>query len=643
MEPNDWQEVPYDPETVAMWRLLPAANHILEGPRSPLELPQWVKDLAREPRRIDLCGREGAETLDAWRAQTEETIAALLDRRPWGLLHVLALLRRLPNDRFFLGEQVGAGGPRRFDPFQADVTERAALKYARWDASGVDLEPGRRPGIESLAQERPSVDEGRAVDILSLVQLGAVWLAYLERMRRSIVHGNKVTLRTDGFSDSEPEPWFLKRLVLYGARFRRFSFLGESAGVLDASTADDLEADSMLATHAVRTTYREDEGEDWWRYELSRRLIRKRDKRFIVSRARGLEPAYEYLKLLEEEVVAQYEFTPELIVSALMGVHEAVERFVAPEGMSGTLIETFAKRIAYLDTRGYLIVRDDVMDDVILGALAAEAHRREFPESPTPAGPDETFAHGLKRLAYLDSYDAEDLKLEDGKPWVRRYDLDGPVPMPTPFVYSAGDHKIVDLNAVGHFLQGIVDCLILEEAPRQRVSRSLEQRLGDYFDRKLPDSHAFEPSKKLRVPGAGHRGSRVVAELDVSAKIGSVLVAVDAKSLQVSPGYRGYVHADVRNRWQKFESYVAHADEQAQKLANQPNGTNYDLLAEGYTHVVTLLCSTVVEYIDTDDANFFIQGDLPRVATPAELRNYLAGATEEDLKALPFAKRLGGS
>jgi hypothetical protein len=107
-------------------------------------------------------------------------------------------------------------------------------------------------------------------------------------------------------------------------------------------------------------------------------------------------------------------------------------------------------------------------------------------------------------------------------------------------------------------------------------------------------------------------------------------------------GYRGYVHADVRNRWQKFEGYVAHADEQAEKLTNQPNGTNYDLLAEGYTYVVTLLCNTVVEFVDTDDRNFFVKDDLPRVATPAELRDYLADVDEKDLKALPFAKRIVG-
>ncbi|WP_207219723.1 hypothetical protein, partial [Staphylococcus aureus] len=63
----------------------------------------------------------------------------------------------------------------------------------------------------------------------------------------------------------------------------------------------------------------------------SRRLIQKREKRFIISPAK-LGPAYEYLKLLEEEVAAQYGRSPELIVATLSALQEAVSRFVAPRG-----------------------------------------------------------------------------------------------------------------------------------------------------------------------------------------------------------------------------------------------------------------------------------------------------------------------
>ena len=83
---------------------------------------------------------------------------------------------------------------------------------------------------------------------------------------------------------------------------------------------------------------------------------------------------------------------------------------------------------------------------------------------------------------------------------------------------------------------------------------------------------------------------------------------------------------------------MRHANAQADGLTHQPRGKNYDLVADGYTHVVTLVCSTLPEFIDTDEENFYIRDDLPRVATPLELRNFLAEAGEDELKALPFAK-----
>ncbi|WP_047866603.1 hypothetical protein [Rubrobacter aplysinae] len=635
MEPSEWQEILWDAETVKMQRLSSPAVDILGGPSSPFKKPLWVEEFEHDRRRLEFSGKQGADTLDDWCAQTEERIAALLSRRPWSLLHLLSLLRRLPTDQFFLGEKETESATSRLDAYQAEVTEHAVLKYANWDANGIELVPCESETSE-FAQDIPDVDAERLAEVFSLVRLGGIHLAYLERMRRGIVRGQTIILRPDGVSDSRPGSELKRRLDLHEERTSKFSFLGETAGVLGPSHEDEEQTDGMHSTQAVRTTYREDEGGGHWRYEKSRRLIQKRDKRFDLSSA-NLTPAYEYLKLLEDDVVAQYNLAPELIVAALSALNEAVVRFVFPNEKE-TLVNTFAQRIAYLDKRGYLIIRSEAMDSGILGQWAVEAYRKAFPEAPQPEDPDR-FAHGLKSLAYLDSYRSEDLNLEDGKPYVRRSNYDEMIPMPTPFVYPAGEYRIVDLNGVGDFLQGIVDCLILEEAPRQRVSGSLEQRLGDYLDHELDHPRAFEPSKKLRVHPPGER-SRIIAELDASLTIGSVLVAIDAKSIQVSPGYRGYAHADLRNRWQKFECYVEHADKQAKKLAERPRGSNYDLLAEGYTHIVTLLCSTVPEFIDTDDPSFFVTSDLPRVATPPELRDYLAEATEDDLKVLPFAKQI---
>ncbi len=76
MTNNDWCEIPPDPETQALSSLARPAVSILRGPSSPLEWPRWVEDWLRNPRRLELSGREGAETLDTWRADGGESPTA---------------------------------------------------------------------------------------------------------------------------------------------------------------------------------------------------------------------------------------------------------------------------------------------------------------------------------------------------------------------------------------------------------------------------------------------------------------------------------------------------------------------------------------------------------------------------------------
>lgn len=55
---------------------------------------------------------------------------------------------------------------------------------------------------------------------------------------------------------------------------------------------------------------------------------------------------------------------------------------------------------------------------------------------------------------------------------------------------------------------------------------------------------------------------------------------------------------------------------------------------------ITLLCSTVPGYIDSDGSNFFVKENLPRVTPSSELLDYLSEAIEVGLKALPSARRI---
>lgn len=622
-----------DVETAKLLGLLPeTADHLNRG-ASTYRAPRWIKEFRENPRDIEFSGKEGGDLLDEWRKQTEEEMRSVIERGPWRLLHLLGLLRRLPQDGYSLGESRTEGGPRFFNPYLANVAERAALKYARWDAGGTELKPWRK-GPSGFAHDVPSIDRDKLAEILVLERLAGPQFAHVENMRKTLARGGEATLRRDGTADSRQDLVLKRRFDLYDRRRQEFSFLGSTAGTfhpLGLAAGDKFE--TMLGV--VRTSCREGEGGREFRYETLKRTLPKWDKRFQFSQI-DLRPVYDYLKLLEDEVTTQYGLPPELIVAALLSLGRCLLYFLCA---NFKVQQLEAERLISLDRRGYLLVSDEIMDGIVLGRLAAETHKRVFPDAPRKDDPAE-FAHGFKRLAYLDSYRREDLSLEDGLPWVRRpgaaHDA---VPMPPPFVYPAGSHRIVDLNVLANFLQGLFDCLVLGDEPRKRVSKNLERRLDDYFEEELVHPRAFNPSKKLWHQPPGGRKEQV-AELDVSVKVGSVLVVVDAKSIRVSPGYRKYRHGALKTRWEKFERYVEEADEQADKLSRHPRGTNYDLLADGYTHLVTLLCSAMPEYIDTDNENFYVRSDLPRVATPLEIRNFLSEVTEEELEALPFAKQL---
>lgn len=531
-----------------------------------------------------------------------------------------------------MGESRTEAGPRFFNPYLANVAERAALKYARWDAGDAELNPWRK-GPPGFTHDAPSIDRDRLTHILVLERLAGPQFAHVENMRKTLARGGEAILRRDGTADSRQDPVLERRFDLYDRRRQEFSFLGSTAGTFHppGSSAGD-KFGTVLGV--VRTSCREGEGGREFRYERLKRTLPKWDKRFQFSQI-DLRPVYDYLKLLEDEVTAQYGLPPELIVAVLLSLGRCLLYFL---GADFKVRQLEAERLISLDRRGYLLVSDEIMDGMVLGRLAVETHKLVFPDAARKDDPAE-FAHGFKRLAYLDSYRREDLSLDDGLPWVRRPRVADAVPMPPPFVYPAGSHRIVDLNVLGNFVQGLCDCLVLADEPHKRVSKDLELRLDEYFGEEFASSRAFRSSKKLWHQPPGGRKEQV-AELDVSVRVGSVLVAVDAKSIRVSPGYRKYRHGALKTRWEKFERYVEEADEQADKLFRHPRGTNYDLLADGYTHVVTLLCSAMPEYIDTDDENFYVRSNLPRVAAPLEMRNFLSGVTEEELKALPFAKQL---
>jgi hypothetical protein len=627
-----------DAAATAILALLPETIDYLNAGAPEYRPPRWVTEFQNSPREISIRGKEGADLLDGWRRQTEAEMEAILRREEWGLLRVLGMLRRLPADHFFLGERPAEGAPRHFDPYLANVAEYAALRYAARDARGTRLEAWTK-GPSGFGRDIPEVDRGGLAQVMALTRLTGPQFGHLDNVRKTLARGGEATQRPDGYMDARQDPGLAQRFDLYDRRRARFSSYGSTAGAFRSPGDDDDPLGSLH--HFQRATWREDEGRDPWRYERLGRWIPKSEKRFVISKD-SLRPLYEHLHLLEDVVIDRYGLAPEVIVAALMSLERCLWFFLCA-GFDYENLE--ADRLVFLDRTGCLLVGEGIMDTAVLGQIAHEAHKHAFPDAPRDADASR-FAHGFKRLAYLDSYRLEDISLEDGHPWVRGTGDAQPTPMPRPFVYPAGPSaRLVDLHALGEFARGLYDCLSPLQKAGQRVSKDFELRLDEYLGEGTGRPRAFPSGTELRrrMPGGGKES---VAELDASFGVGSVLVAVDAKSIPISLGHRRYQYGALRTRWEKFagdgkrKGYVQKADGQAEKLARHPRGINYDLSAAGYTHVVTLLCSAVPEFVDTDDPGFYVREDLPRIATPQELRAFLTETDEAELRSLPFARRL---
>lgn len=347
--------------------------------------------------------------------------------------------------------------------------------------------------------------------------------------------------------------------------------------------------------------------------------------------------------MLEDVVEERYRLAPKALVATLMSLEKLLWVYLCAGVEDPANLQ--ADRLIFLDRVGYLLIERAIFDAGFMGTLAQQAHEHAFPDVPYEAD-SERFGQSFKRLAYLEAYRAENISLEDGHPWVIRSGDEQPSPVPRPFVYPAGSTaRLINLYALGEFVRGLYECLAPPQKAGQRVSKDLELRLDEYLGEDPNRPRAFPSGMELwrRTPG----GRKVtVVELDASFRVGTVLVAIDAKSIPLSPGYQRYQYGALKTRWEKFagdarhEGYIEKADKQARALAQHPRGTNYDLPSDGFTHVVTLLCSTHPEYVDTDDPNYYLRANLPRIATPQELRNFLAETDEAELKALPFTRHL---
>lgn len=207
---------------------------------------------------------------------------------------------------------------------------------------------------------------------------------------------------------------------------------------------------------------------------------------------------------------------------------------------------------------------------------------------------------------------------------------------PQAFLLREGERMLVNYAAVIHFL---VECLRLRVSDHAKNARAAiaESVMEDAISRRTGLQPCYPRNKKFRM------GKNTLGEADLSFRVGTVYIPVDVKAYLVSVEFDRGDHNAVQGRWHYVTEWVEQAEELGQSLKSQPTGSNYDLLRDGLTHVLPIICSPFHEYIGDLDRKFWLDDTTPRVATPAEIVQFLTSHSEEQLKTHHLALRLDGN
>jgi hypothetical protein len=110
-------------------------------------------------------------------------------------------------------------------------------------------------------------------------------------------------------------------------------------------------------------------------------------------------------------------------------------------------------------------------------------------------------------------------------------------------------------------------------------------------------------------------------EIDAAVRQGSILWLVEAHSMERPLEFEIGTPRVIESRNERFGQKLESARTIRSELEAAPAGDNYNFRwAERIEHVVA---SPFVEWVWTEDPGFWINADVPRILTPAELVNIL--------------------
>lgn len=336
--------------------------------------------------------------------------------------------------------------------------------------------------------------------------------------------------------------------------------------------------------------------------EHSPRFIKIDQKRFPINYRvvfLNLKGFYNYLKMFDEEVKKKFILSPEEIVSWLM----AFTQFALIMNSQDKPYHEYQLRTRALapgHKRWYKSLEPlfrKMMQEVFSKTLNQEHSQKlvkNFYEKIV-------LRHGkFKKISLLDR-----------RPISMFYDFEN---------FSAVDYIMGYI-----FLNELFSNFKIRNTLIEIRGKNLEKQVADYIMKEISNKgiHAnlIFCSKEL------WKGGKRIAEIDIAIKIGNTLFLIDTKATTRT---REFDRSEtVKNRWLKLCDWLSENDERARKLAQNPEGSNYKLKEIKY--ILPIICSAWVEYVYELDEKYFLTPEIPRVATPPEIIEFLTTFDEEDL------------
>lgn len=214
-------------------------------------------------------------------------------------------------------------------------------------------------------------------------------------------------------------------------------------------------------------------------------------------------------------------------------------------------------------------------------------------------------------------------------------------------LHRFGQVYVADLYHADHWFHRIVDLLgrgMRRGTQANAAGKRVEDQVWSFFE----GSGIIKRVEELRGLVVEQKKGRDADDLDCPLQVGETLVLAEVKGERLHYETEAVERRFVRERWEGngegrkgSREYLDKIDDTARKLTEKRKRDDFRGPMTGVKRILPLLCRPYPEWIPETDERYWLRQPsasdpgVPRVLTPAELKNFLFSVTEEAIGALP--------